>query len=118
MLKALDKIEHFRVIELIQMQEGFSDFWAAIFDEFKERRVITENSGRFYINKPYITLLRAEYESKLSSIEQEENERQIRIQHMRADIKQINQAKVISWLSIFIAVAGLIVSILSVTIWK
>ena len=112
-LEALDRIEGYRTIDLFQMQDGFSEFWAPIFDEFKAKRVISDGTINGYpVNKPYVTMLKAEYRQKLKKIEEDEEERALRLIHIRVDIQQIRSAKRLAWISIIISIASVIAQVL------
>lgn len=113
MLGVLDRIECFSTIELIQMGDGFSQFWAPIFDEFKAKRVISDGTIKgFPVNKPYISLLRAEYKQKLKKIEEDEEDRKLNNAHKRAEIKRIRRAEITAWLSLIISILAIIAQII------
>lgn len=112
MLKALDRIEGYSTIDLLQMNEGFSEFWAPIFDEFKSKRIISDGTiNGFPVNKPYIAMLRAEYNQKLKKIEEAEEDRKLNNAHKRADIKRIRRAEITAWLSLIISIFAIIAPI-------
>lgn len=113
MLKALDRIKSFSTIEYIQMTEGFGKLWAPIFDEFKEKGVISDylTPNGYPVNRPYIDALQAEYTSILNTIEHEEEERDLRLKQLAQAIKDSKRAKITSWISIGIALLSVMIAL-------
>lgn len=116
MIKALDRIKSFKIIDREQMSDGsFGKYWARIFDEFYSRHVISGQSptGVHPVNPPYIDVLRGEYAERLNEIKAIEAERRLHMEHMAQAIKDSKIAKTKAIISIIISGLSLVVSILS-----
>lgn len=119
MLKALDKIGGYDKINPSRDGSDFGELWAPIFDEFKNRMVISlTGMGDYYVNNPYIPLLKTEYEEKLDKIIKNENDRLLDIQHKKADMNDMLITRRIAYVSIAISIAGIIIAILAATVWR
>ena len=121
MLAALDAIVACPPLTAIDMPSAFGPLWMPISEELSQKNIIVIDPGIEYRAYPArrenIPALQLKYQSKLNNLRDNINDRQLRRTHTEAQIRDMRQANVRSWIAVGISIVSLLVSILSATGW-